>query len=519
MDPPHWQSGSGDSLRSVVSASSLPMMDEDNNYMQCLSQQQLENISVTDILKENYEHNGFLYKRAQEKVTDQLTELISPSLLSKWQLRYVILYNEFVLYYKNEKCARPKGVFSLRGYNRVLRAEDMTSANQQWAFKIIGMRSDDRTWYFGAASEREMKLWMAFFKVMMERAIHGKARDKSLRILKELKYRETKFVEGGEPASPTTAAAFEPGIYEDIEEPLEEEDYLPPRPNASMTRQLPVPPRNESLERRSPVHKSLLPVPPPRPEPARRASSDYIQPPEADVQQISEFRHQYGSQNKVAERTAPRLPSRPPALPPQPPSSNNQRQGPEGNSFRKKPFIETPLEGVDVKGIRAALKPVVPLKPRINPKPPTPVKPEMPLKPKPAERTVATKEAQYRHSAVREPVMPPQRDLLPETCLFGSSDKRTAEGLLYNFRMDGMYLMRLSGQCGGDAGKVLMVYNGSLHQCKHYKIFGNGISNFSLNSQPIFANMHEMLEYYSDNPLPNTTLRLSTPYPGVDDNL
>ena len=34
----------------------------------------------------------------------------------------------------------------------------MTSANQQWAFKIIGLRSDDRTWYFGAASEREMRV-------------------------------------------------------------------------------------------------------------------------------------------------------------------------------------------------------------------------------------------------------------------------------------------------------------------------------------------------------------------------
>ena len=34
----------------------------------------------------------------------------------------------------------------------------MESADQQWAFKLIGLRADDRTWYFAAASEREMKV-------------------------------------------------------------------------------------------------------------------------------------------------------------------------------------------------------------------------------------------------------------------------------------------------------------------------------------------------------------------------
>ncbi|XP_022086558.1 SH3 domain-binding protein 2-like [Acanthaster planci] len=516
MDP-HWQPG--DSLRSVPpSSSSLPKMDEDNNYLQCLPQQQLENMSVQDILSRDYEHNGFLYKRAQEKMTDQITEFISPSLLSKWQLRYVILYHEYVLYYKNERCTRPKGVFSLRGYNRVLRAEDMTSANQQWAFKIIGLRSDDRTWYFGAASEREMRLWMAYFKVTMEKAIHGKARDKSLKILKDLKYRETKFLQGGNDQASASATNFEPGIYEDIEEPLEEADYLPPKPGPSVLRQLPPPPRNESLDRGGFMTKrGPLPVPPPRPDPIHRESAlstasteseDYILPQEADALKLEEFRSQCGQQNQFGDMSPPRqLPSRPCVLPP-PPNNNKLRQGPEGNSFRKKPFVEAPPTTVDVKDMRAALKPTVPHKPKISAKPTPPAKPETPLKPKPAVRSPVSKEPPVRHSGVQEPAT---RNLLPASCIFNSSDKREAERMLCQYCVDGMYLLRLSA----GPGKVLMVYHKSLDQCKHYKVFGNEVNTFSLTTEPIFSNMQELLQHYSDFPLPNTTVRLTQPYLGM----
>lgn len=44
---------------------------------------------------------------------------------------------------------------------RVVRAEEMLSADRKWPFKVIGMRSTARTWYFCAASEREMKVTKA----------------------------------------------------------------------------------------------------------------------------------------------------------------------------------------------------------------------------------------------------------------------------------------------------------------------------------------------------------------------
>ncbi len=293
---------------SKLTGSSLKL-DSENNYMRGLEKQdELENISVCDILKEENEHSGFLYKRAQEKVTDTVTEsvgsVISTGLFSKWQLRYVVLYREYILYYKNDRSLKPKGVFSLRGYNRVVRAEDMTSANQQWAFKIIGLRSDDRTWYFGAASEREMRLWMAFFKVTMEKAIHGKARDRSLKILQDLKYNETKFLQGRGSSSGPSGASFEPGVYEDIEEPLEssEDQYLPPKASSSMiSRDLPVPPRKESFFTDVRMNRGPLPNVPPRPDLPRRESAastdsdqDYIMPQEVDLQQAQMLRSRHG---------------------------------------------------------------------------------------------------------------------------------------------------------------------------------------------------------------------------------
>ncbi|XP_033632710.1 SH3 domain-binding protein 2-like isoform X1 [Asterias rubens] len=503
--------GYNSSTSASLAGSSSVKLDIENNYMYSLEHEALENISVCDILKQDNEHSGFLYKRAQEKMTDTVTEsvgsVISTALFSKWQLRYVVLYREYVLYYKNDRSLKPKGVFSLRGYNRVVRAEDMTSANQQWAFKIIGLRSDDRTWYFGAASEREMRLWMAFFKVTMEKAIHGKARDRSLKILQDLKYNETKFLQGRGPPSPS-GKSFEPGIYEDIEEPLEEsseDQYLPPNLSSSMkSRNLPIPPRKESFLTDVRMNRGPLPIIPPRPELPRRESAastdseDYILPQDVDLHEAELLRGRLGYSREEPVRVntrpfaKPELHARPethakPDLhirsdPPPLPVSET-RQGPDGNSFRKKQFQEIPHSPNEIQGTRSALKPAVAVKPKPGLKPKPGVKP----KPKPATR-----------------------DLLPSSAVFNSQDKKQAEGLLYQYCEDGMYLLRLSsGQ-----GKVLMAYHKHLNSCKHYKVFGDEVSTFSLNTDPIFTKMDDLLKYYIENALPNTTVRLSRPYPG-----
>ncbi|XP_041477620.1 SH3 domain-binding protein 2-like isoform X2 [Lytechinus variegatus] len=221
----------------------------------CLhSREGLENISAHDILLRDVMHCGFLYKKAQDRKVDVLGEvgeqvgrvLGFQDRSRRWQLRYVIIYQHYVLYFRDDKAKKPQGVFSLTGYNRVMR-DEAVSDERKWSFKIIGLRSDSRTWYFNAASEKEMKLWMAYFKVAMEQAIHGKAREKSLKILQDLKYknshRDTLFEDesrhSGSSSGGSTSGSNDPLVYEDIEMPLYDDTASPTSPNSPLHRPLP----------------------------------------------------------------------------------------------------------------------------------------------------------------------------------------------------------------------------------------------------------------------------------------
>ncbi|XP_071476788.1 SH3 domain-binding protein 2-like [Diadema antillarum] len=203
--------------------------------------EELHQIGAHDILLRDVMHCGFLYKKAQERRVDVLGEvgeqfgrvLGLQDLSRRWQLRYVIIYQHYVLYFKDDKARRPQGVFSLTGYNRVMR-DEAVSDDRKWSFKIIGLRSDSRTWYFNAASEKEMKLWMAYFKVAMEQAIHGKAREKSWKILQDLKnkntVRETVMEDESTHSGSSTGSGSitqDPQTYEDIEMPLYDDTASP----------------------------------------------------------------------------------------------------------------------------------------------------------------------------------------------------------------------------------------------------------------------------------------------------
>ncbi|XP_072025876.1 uncharacterized protein [Amphiura filiformis] len=213
---------------STVQRPTLPRTMSDSTL---LSPEETSKISACDLLNRDPSYNGFLYKRAKEKVTDRIPITQLGNL--KWQLRYVVLYQHQIIYYKNERSNSPQGSFSLRGYNRVLRSVEMESADQQWAFKLIGLRADDRTWYFAAASEREMKLWMAHFKVAMEECLHGQAKDRSMKILTDLKAKNTAESKQGLHldeesrqsmiSNESSGSSFEPGVYEDIESEVYDE--------------------------------------------------------------------------------------------------------------------------------------------------------------------------------------------------------------------------------------------------------------------------------------------------------
>ncbi|XP_060102115.1 SH3 domain-binding protein 2 [Heteronotia binoei] len=81
--------------------------------------------------------------------------------LLKWPLRFVIVHKGCVYYFKSSTSASPQGAFSLKGYNRVMRAAEETTSSNVFPFKLVHISKKHRTWFFSAASEDERKDWMA----------------------------------------------------------------------------------------------------------------------------------------------------------------------------------------------------------------------------------------------------------------------------------------------------------------------------------------------------------------------
>eukprot|EP00057_Strongylocentrotus_purpuratus_P029115 XP_011683589.1 PREDICTED: SH3 domain-binding protein 2 isoform X3 [Strongylocentrotus purpuratus] len=493
----------------------------------------IKKISAHDILLRDVMHSGFLYKKAQDRKVDVLGEvgehvgrvLGFQDRSRRWQLRYVIIYQHYVLYFRDDKAKKPQGVFSLTGYNRVMR-DEAVSDERKWSFKIIGLRSDSRTWYFNAASEKEMKLWMAYFKVAMEQAIHGKAREKSLKILQDLKYknshRDTLFEDesrhSGSSSGGSTSGSNDPLVYEDIEMPLYDDTASPTSPNAPLHRPLPSLPTDDfdSCPRRSSAgamsgikRPNQLSTRSPMDADQADFDEDYITP-EMDAQSPSRplpptpgtpkmgqmimpmgKSLQQELENRKRREPSKRLTNRQPSI--EEGSEEDKptlRRGPEGNSFRK-PITERPFRGPE-----PVLKPLVSAKPSDAIKPATRPKPKI-ITPKPPVKP--------RPSGGPAPAV-----LLPEAASIQSSDKIHTEGLLRKYRCDGMYLVRL----GSEHGQVLMVWDSQNCRCKHYKIFQDQDSNLHLDHVPKFDNILKLLEHYKTNALPNSKLYLQKAFAG-----
>ncbi|XP_054766494.2 SH3 domain-binding protein 2-like isoform X3 [Lytechinus pictus] len=494
----------------------------------------LKRTSAHDILLRDVMHCGFLYKKAQDRKVDVLGEvgeqvgrvLGFQDRSRRWQLRYVIIYQHYVLYFRDDKAKKPQGVFSLTGYNRVMR-DEAVSDERKWSFKIIGLRSDSRTWYFNAASEKEMKLWMAYFKVAMEQALHGKAREKSLKILQDLKYknshRDTLFEDdsrhSGSSSGGSTSGSNDPLVYEDIEMPLYDDTASPTSPNSPRHRPLPslpqcidefdASPRRSSAGARSGIQRpdqlssrstmdpdqgdydedyitpemdAQSPSRPLPPTPGTPKMGQMIIPIGRSLQQEIENRKRREPSSK---RLTTRQPSIDEGLEEDKPTL---RRGPEGNSFRK-PITERPHFPEPVVKPLVSAKPSDANKPATRPKPK--ITPKPPVKPKPSGGPAT--------------VM-----LLPDAASIQSSDKVYTEGLLRKYRCDGMYLVRL----GSEQGQVLMVWDSQNSRCKHYKIFQDQDSNLHLDHVPKFDNILRLLEHYKTNALPNSNLYLQKAFSG-----
>ncbi|XP_071947602.1 SH3 domain-binding protein 2-like isoform X2 [Antedon mediterranea] len=479
----------------------------------------LSTISAEELLSIDIDFSGFLYKRSSERKTDKITSVIQSKLsfpFAKWQLRYVILYKDWLYYFQSEKSKRPKGAFCLKGYHRVMRAEEASTTDQRYAFKIMGPSHNMRTYFFGAASEREMTLWMAHIRVTMEKALHGSARDRSLQLLKNLKEKSDRVFSqvceldeqnNFRRDSVNSSDSQNEQIYDEIEKQLPLYDDTECLPDIG-ERPLPRPPAEWSPDsgNSKPASKVRKPLPAP---PPRHDGYVVNKVPIASKRFSAELRSKFGMRfstldsddddedengcvqdylspttatcpQRVSLTTAPKPQPRPPRRKCDEEPKNKftnphgLRRRPDGNSFRDK-HSETHI---------GKKPPAPPKKPQISPKP----------------NMTKPSSTYNKVGAIR--------DILPDSAIFEESDKVKAEEMLKGPKFEGMYLIRNSAQAGQ---KVLMVYHGN-DKCKHYKIFGDGITNFSLDKTPVFKFMNDLLEHYSSSGLPNTARVLTKPY-------
>ena len=86
--------------------------------------------------------------------------------------------------------------------------------------------------------------------------------------------------------------------------------------------------------------------------------------------------------------------------------------------------------------------------------------------------------------------------------------REEAKTALSSRAVDGMFLMRTSQHAGTQL--VISVWNES--ECKHYKLFQDKKTGFSLTHGAAFENLMDLINHYKKENLPKSPFRLSIPY-------
>lgn len=100
-------------------------------------------------------------------------------------------------------------------------------------------------------------------------------------------------------------------------------------------------------------------------------------------------------------------------------------------------------------------------------------------------------------------------ELMPPSCLFDKLERQEADRLLKDKDRDGTYLIRGGSHAGAE--KVLSVWH--IDRCRHYKLFKDNNSSFSLTHGQSFRTIPELLQYYTlQSHLPKSDFYLGDPF-------
>ncbi|NXH23965.1 3BP2 protein, partial [Myiagra hebetior] len=460
----------------------------------------------------------------------------------KWPLRFVIIHEGCIYYFKSSTSASPQGAFSLKGYNRVMRAAEETTSSNVFPFKLVHISKKHRTWFFSASSEDERKNWMLSLR-------------KEIDHYHEKKETITEFSDSGSDADSFYGSVERPidikyshhsADNEDYDQEEEDESYLQPDTSDIVKDDMVLPPAYPPPPvphiRKSPYSearahsyagKPTAPVPPP---PPKRSLPDIkvedLLPP---VPPLPVFKKPASGKESHPLPPEPQ----PPAQVPAPPEACEKLKH-LNLSLRTPP----PLPGNKPKLSQLAEKPAEPKVPREHGKPGLFVPPVFPKPPVPSHQPPAVKPRteksscpqlqrsppdgqSFRSFSFEKPALPskpsqPDDDSdddyekvgLPASIFLNISESFEVERIFkanspQGRPQNGLYCIRNSST---KPGKVLVVWDEPAGKVRNYRIFEKD-GKFYLDSDIMFLNMGSLVEYYSTHILPShDSLMLRCPY-------
>ncbi|XP_042325883.1 SH3 domain-binding protein 2 isoform X2 [Sceloporus undulatus] len=492
--------------------------------------------------------------------------------LLKWPLRFVIIHKGCIYYFKSSTSASPQGAFSLKGYNRVMRAAEETTSNNVFPFKLVHISKKHRTWFFSASSEDERKDWMTSLRKEID---HYHEKKEAVPDLSDSGSDVDSFY--GSVEQPVNIHYSQHSIENSDYDQDEDDEYLLPD-NSDCVKcedenlfppKYPLPPvpqmgRISCLEMKAHSFsgKSSVAVLPPLP-PLKSSLPDIR--PDFVLSMRGEFPFNYQAQhNKKAHSTCPQTSGRGPPVPPvssvKKHISFTETCSVSAACLPKAHVLPIAKECGKLKGLKLSAEAPPPLpssKPKLSQwslntmnikeprkqdkpglltskvlsnsqvsrdKPPVPV--SKPEKPFPSQRSSPDGQS-FRNSSFEKPALPSKSKLsgedsdddyekveLPSSVFVNTSDSLEIERLFKSENprghlKNGLFCIRNSST---KTGKVLVVWDESMEKVRNYRIFQQD-SKFYLEADVLFMSLGSLVEYYSSHVLPgHNNLILTFPY-------
>ncbi|NWI94376.1 3BP2 protein, partial [Pitta sordida] len=489
----------------------------------------------------------------------------------KWPLRFVIIHEGCIYYFKSSTSASPQGAFSLKGYNRVMRAAEETTSSNVFPFKLVHISKKHRTWFFSASSEDERKNWMLSLRSEIDH-------------YHEKKETITEFSDSGSDADSFYGSVERPidikyshhsADNEDYDQEEEDESYLQPDTCDIVKDDMvlppaypppPVPHVRKTAHSESRINSyAVKPTAPAPPPPPKRSLPDIKL---EDLVNVREPQPQCRAEpNPKIQSSIRRLSEPPPPVPPLPvfkkpacvkescplpPEPFPPAQGltpPEGceklKNLNISPRTPPPLPANKPKLSQLSEKPPEPKVPREHGKPGLFVPPVLPKPPVPSHQPPGIKPRaeksscpqlqrsppdgqSFRSFSFEKPALPakpsqPDDDDsdddyekvgLPASIFLNTSESFEVERIFKASSprgqpQNGLYCIRNSST---KPGKVLVVWDEPSGKVRNYRIFEKD-GKFYLDSDIMFLNVGSLVEYYSTHVLPShDSLMLQCPY-------